>query len=385
MTRYLRVRLQPRGPFHFGGRGVGLERSDVSLPADSVFSALCTAIAFRRGPAAVRKLLDQFLAAQSPNDVPFRLTSLMPYAGAITLLPSPMTGSPQVSGATDLSRRKLFKAVEWVSSTVFNWLAAHEAPAEALENQLPITVQGGKVWVTAREAQALQVYVPHARTGKAEPLLWTTWRRPRVTVDRLTSASALYSVGGTLFHRYGDKIDETAGLYTVVEWLAADQDTRTMLRAAFENLGKDGIGGKRSNGYGQFDPAFDEIDDWRVGTSSGSFFTTLAPYLPRPQEQAVIGPGARYEITLRRGWLSLPGYTNVRRSSVRMIADGSVLCWPPGLDPLGRLVDVTPQVMDKPGAPTVYRYGLAFPVRIADAAVRPAPATAGRPCSEQEV
>ncbi len=387
MTRFTRVRLRPRGPFHFGGRGVGLERSDVSLPADSLFSALCTAIAQRKGPEPVETLLNQFKAANTPATTPFRLTSLMPFAGEVALLPYPKIGPPEVSGATDLRTRKLFKAIEWVSQAVFNDLVQHKTPKDALEATEPITIQGSKVWVTAGEAQILSAFVPRDRSGgaKAQPVLWTTWQRPRVTVDRQTSASAVYSVGGTLFHRYGVEADETAGLYTVIEWLAADDETQCMMKTAFQDLGVEGIGGKRSNGYGQFDPAFDEIDAWDVGAGSGSYFVTLAPYHPRPVEQEVIGTGARYEITLRRGWLSLTGYTNVRRSSIRMIADGSVLRWPLDIEPLGDLTIVTPKLMSDANAPAIYRYGLAFPVRISDAAMPSLEDPPMKPCLAEEV
>ena len=50
MTRYTRVRLAPRGPFHFGGPRGGMEHSEVGLPADSLFSALCVTLG--EAPAA---------------------------------------------------------------------------------------------------------------------------------------------------------------------------------------------------------------------------------------------------------------------------------------------------------------------------------------------
>lgn len=387
MTRYTRVRLQPRGPFHFGGRGVGLERSDVSLPADSLFSALCTSMALRRGPQPVEALLRKFIEAQTAHEAPFRLTSLMPFAAGSSFLPYPMIGPPDVPNATDLRTRKLFKDIEWVSEAVFNCLVQHKSLQSALEGGKPITVQGRKVWVTSDERQTLEALTPAGERGDpaAKPVLWSTWHRPRVTVDRRTSASALYSVGGTLFHRYGEKPEETAGLYTVIEWLSADGDLQDWVEAAFKDLGYEGIGGKRSNGYGQYDPVIEKLDAWDIGSATGGYFTTLSPYLPRRDEQDVIRSGARYEISLRRGWLSLPGYTNIRRSSVRMIADGSLLRWPKNDAPLGQMADVTPEVMKKPSAPRVYRYGLVFPVRIDDAVVTTLQTSTPAPCAETEV
>ncbi|MEA3337215.1 MAG: type III-A CRISPR-associated RAMP protein Csm4 [Chloroflexota bacterium] len=370
MTRYTRVRFRPRGQFHFGGRGVGMERSDVWLPADSLFSALCTVLADQHGADIVEELLAEFRGARTPSDAPFRLTSLMPYAADVSFLPYPMVGPPRIPNATDLRRRKQFKAVQWVSSNVFRALARHESPTAALENDLPTTIHGGKIWLTLKEKDGLESFMArHPETGKPQsPVLWRTHLRPRVTVDRKTLKSAVYALGGTAFNRTKDS---SAGLYTVVEWLAADESVQALIKGAFEQLGEVGIGGKRSSGFGQFVPNFEDFVNWSIGASDGDFFTTFSPYHPRPNEREVIGPEARYEIELRRGWLSLSGYMNLRRASIRMIADGSVLRWPSTVTPFGDLVDVTPKTLFENEGPTVYRYGLVFPVRIANAAMKP--------------
>jgi len=68
----------------------------------------------------------------------------------------------------------------------------------------------------------------------------------------------------------------------------------------------------------------------------------------------------------------MPGYSNLRRGAARMLADGSVLCWPePGRPDavLGELADVTPRRLAEETGRRVYRYGLAFPVRVAAAAM----------------
>jgi CRISPR-associated protein Csm4 len=376
MTRYTRVRLEPRGPFHFGGRGVGMEHSEVRLPADSLFSALCVVIAETHGAAAVQTLLAQFPTADARAQPPFRLTSLMPYAGEVFLLPYPMIGPPQVAAALDLRKRKRFKAIRWASQDVFVHLAAGQPPAGALDaGGSPVTDRSAKVWLTEAERQKLAPLASPTLPGDLpRPVLWRSGVRPRVTVDRVSSASAVYASGATEFSRSEDGTLHV-GLYTVIEWLEADPGTQQMIRGAFELLGHAGIGGERSSGHGQFTPHLEELAAWSPGAGHGSYFATLSPYHPTWAEREVVGPGARYEIVLRRGWLSLPGYSNLRRASVRMIADGSVLHLPglagvPGeAEPIGELVDVTPEKLKEPDRPTIYRYGLAFPVRIADAAM----------------
>lgn len=368
MTPFTRVHLLPRGPFHFGGRGVGLEHTDAWLPADTLFSALCVTIAELEGATGVAAFLAGFTG---PGRPPFRLTSLMPYAGSIHLLPYPLIAPPHTPAARDLRRRKLFKDIAWTSEAVFGNLARGEAvSADLLDEGAPVTVQGGKAWVTAAEAKTLARFVARdPETDALQPaVLWRTDVRPHVAVDRVTSASAVYSGGAIHFNRTAD---ETAGLYTVIEWLGADVPLQKRVQAAFTRLGETGIGGERSSGCGQFVPQFEDMARWDVGAPHGAYFTTLAPYHPRPDEAQALAPDAHYEITLRRGFLSLPGHTNVQRATLRMIADGSVLCWPGG-EPtvsLGDLVEMTPKIIARQTTHRIYRYGLAFPIRVADRAL----------------
>jgi CRISPR-associated protein Csm4 len=368
MSRFTRVRLHPLGPFHFGGRGVGMERSDITLSADSLFSALCVTIAQHRGPRAVQSLLDLFRDATTPAEIPFRLTSLMPYAADVFFLPHPRLSTARLLGIDDLRQRKRFKKVRWLSEPVFRALVQGHPPMDAVDtNDSPVSIHQGEVWLTHAEREQLMAFVGYDQENKREaPLLWRIGTRPRVTVDRQTHASAVYAVGATYFNRSQEK---DAGLYTVIEWLSADEDLQTMIMETFKNLGDAGIGGERSDGFGQFEPEFETLTAWNPGAAAGGFFTTLAPYHPRIDEKTVIGGHARYHILLRRGWLNLDGYQNLRRSTVRMIGEGSILHWPPESAPLGDMVDVTPTRLRQETDVTIFRYGFAFPVRVADEAV----------------
>ena len=200
---------------------------------------------------------------------------------------------------------------------------------------------------------------------------WIGSRRPARSTAPARRSSTGPEVGG--------RAVSTAGLYTVIEWLNADDALRGQIEAAFVALGAAGIGGERSSGYGQFEPTCEPLAAWNIAAAEGGYFTTLAPYLPAPARAQVIGPGARYEIMLRRGWLSLAGYQNLRRGTARMIADGSVLRWPAEGEPMGTLADVTPGPLGVADGRRIYRYGLAFPVRIADAAMDPAGSVGDRP------
>ena len=386
MRAFTRVELQPHGPFHFGGRGIGLEHSDVGLAADSLFSALCVKIAETEGSSALVALLDRFQSDKPP----FCITSLFPYAASVRFLPFPLIGMLHILGAADIRTRKRFKAVRWVSEAVFTSLAKGEVPSLALQAGRPTALHDGAVWLEELERQSLLKFTSESSsTGSLAPgILWKTVLRPRASIDRIASTAVPYGVGSTHFNRSGDS---EVGLYCVIHWREDDTALRDTVRRAFDRLGESGVGGRRSSGHGQFSPRFFENESWSVGAGSGSHYVTLSPFHPRPDEISSLGPGARYDISLHRGWLSLPGFGGIRRSSVRMVSDASVIRSVHGKPPIGGLVDVSPVVMgqdpvgrtDAEGngenpsdtshvayaGPRIWRYGFAFPIPVADSEV----------------
>jgi hypothetical protein len=93
-------------------------------------------------------------------------------------------------------------------------------------------------------------------------------------------------------------------------------------------------------------------------------FVTLSPLCPADAAQAarLTGLGAAYELLCRRGWICSPEGSHLRRKSVWMITEGSVLTGSVQ-SVAGRLVDVKPDMLQ---AHPVYRYGYAFAVGVND-------------------
>jgi CRISPR-associated protein Csm4 len=125
-------------------------------------------------------------------------------------------------------------------------------------------------------------------------------------------------------------------------------------------LGDSGIGGERSGGHGQFIVSHRQQLS-RPDVRNGRFIT-LAHYNPLQGEKAVLNSGAAYNLVDRRGWMSSPDRSSLRRKSVKMVAAGGVLRAIPGQARYGRLVDVTPEDFD---IHKVWRYGYAFPIGLA--------------------
>ena len=361
-------KLAPRTAFHFGQRGVGVEGTQVFCHADTLFSALCLTLRELEpdGSAALTALLEQFPRPGHATDPPpFRLTSAFPYAGDVLFFPKPSVPGKLKPEASQ-ERGKTLKRATFVSQGIFTaWL--NNEPLDGYlkdENFL----HSGDLWVTPNERAALEVFRSE-ETGKVQ--LWKSEPVPRVTVDRVTSKSAVYQAGRVRYRRVKLDDDELwAGLWVLVDRL--DNEQLGWLTNLFAVLGDSGIGGERSAGYGQFD--LDGPTDFAgFGVQGlGERWLTLSTYHPRPDEMGedgVLGEGCSYGLLIRRGWVASPEGMSFRRPLVRMLGEGSVLHHPKAgkQQSYGDLADVTPEVMDPDKRDTghkVWRYGIAFPVPV---------------------
>ncbi len=374
MSEKVRYRLLPRGPFHFGERGVGMEVTGIAMHADSLFAALCLALRDLYGPKWLEEaFLSAFPTAKRDAAPPFRLTSLFPFVGDVFFLPRPLVRPRWPGLETEMQWRKKAKAA-YVSESVFDYLTAGRAldekvlPADDKEVEM-FFIQG--TWLSRDDYDRVAGFENY----RGRIRFWEKEEAPRVTVDRRSSASAYYLTGRLVFHqRRGD--EQVAGLYFLVEWLNGGDELRERVEAGLRALSDTGIGGERSAGYGQFDLAVDDVQPRLPDATQSPFFTTLAPYYPRPNEVGaeggVLGRSAAYDLLLRRGWMSSPDASNLRRKLVRLVGEGAVLHALPGRASYGALADATPDIFDpeqKQRGHKVYRYGLAFPIGLtADAA-----------------
>jgi CRISPR-associated protein Csm4 len=368
--------LNPRGPMHFGDRGVGVETATETYRADTLFSALCFAVLDLEGTAR----LEGMLAAFRSDNPPFLISSAFPRADIVRLVPRPRLGRPRPADgtatssettATDGRSRKILKKVRYVSWGVAG--RAHrgenvtptEGVADASVGAGGDPDAGYVAWVTPDEARHLQSAHGGALWQRRGPSLdriepwWVAGRKaqvPRVTVDRITGASTIFHAARVYFRPH-------AGLFVLVRW--RDDAWRPLIDRAFRLLGDTGIGGERAIGHGQYDvAATTDLDLPTPDDANG--FVTLAPYCPTAAEigdnlaGGVLGPGAAWDLGTHGGWMGVPGVA-LRQSTITMMAEGSALRAHPLTltDPVfGQLVDVTP---DGYTAHRVYRYGYAFP------------------------
>jgi CRISPR-associated protein Csm4 len=361
---------KPGAGFHFGLRGLAQEESAPHCPSDTLFAALVATLGDLDGSEAVRAFVTPFREGRPP----FLLTSVFPRVGHLPLLPFPFL---RVNLKLKPGQRKLFKRLRYVSPVIFRRLLMDEPMAEYAdgEKDAGAFLQDGRIWLAAEEIDALpdswQDLAPEdvrkrndwrgwlegedGRRWLREQKVWGSRPVDRVTVDRISAASAVYRIGRTVYA-------PGCGLWLGVQWPAGIvDDVQARLGTLLAHLGDRGLGGERSVGYGQFTLEKSPMTlDLPAPRADGPHLT-LSRYLPRREElpQALRGRAA-YRLDGIAGWLGAPGHQARRRKQVRMLREGSVF-EPVGAGPWGRLTDVQPEGWD---AYPIWRWGYACPVGV---------------------
>lgn len=186
-------------------------------------------------------------------------------------------------------------------------------------------------------------------------------RVPHVSIDRSTHASNLYHTSFVhyLWDAHGENPKSLSGLYFLLH--LNDEKLEQEIRAAFEFLGEEGLGGERSSGAGRFGVEWKPLTkEWQelVKFEKATKHCLLSLYSPELMPLKI--EDAQYELIERGGWIGSPfSGRQLRRMSLRMFTEGSVFCQ----KLKGQLADVTPAGFREH---KIYRNGLALtlPIRL---------------------
>jgi CRISPR-associated protein Csm4 len=184
---------------------------------------------------------------------------------------------------------------------------------------------------------------------------------PRVTLDRLSAASNVFSTTGWRFK-------EGSGLYFLAR--VKEQSMRIKLELCMRMLGESGLGGERSVGYGCFAYDVTEVgsnDTWsdlfKAKAEEETVYCALSFVSPSEGEE---GMALSYRLIERKGWIfSRSSNVQLKRRACSMFAEGSLF----GMPVRGSIVDVTPSDF---ADHRVYRYGLGMMVEMKQADGHPA-------------
>lgn len=341
-------RLRPRGPMHFGARGVGVEGVTPWPSAATVFGAWCWALRDLAGEPA----LERVLAAARAGDPPFLLAAPLPWIDRVLLLPRPaLPPSRAPEAGDDAPRDKRGKRYRWLAEALWFRLVAGVPTGDAFDDDAAF-LQDQTIWAPGEEGRLLRERLDAlAGAGDdAPPAFWRVATLPHVAVDRHTGAGGIFHASATWF---------APGVDLALPVLWRDPAAREALERALALLGDTGLGGERSASYGQFDVVGRETRAWPDLAEAGAF-VTLAAYHPTREEVdgGVFDPPASYDFEVSRGWVERSTFQH----AVRLVSAGSVLHRAGAGDRYGDLVDVTPEPFR---AHRVYRYGYAFPLPVA--------------------
>lgn len=371
----------PQG-LHIGARGVNLEEAGVDVPSDTLFSALVDTWSRTGGDA---ELWSRPFRKGTP---PFLLTSAFPFVGDVRFYPAPIdlrllippdrpeeTVDKPLKRVRFLSEGLLRRALAGQGLPEF-LVEPDQRPGKRTGDQHAVRLQDGALCLLKEEADQLPDEMRlNAQGGKRSLRLlmrqqvWQTERTPRVTVDRINSASNIFHAGRTSFA-------PGCGLWFGVQWRDPDSAVgdrsglsyRKALEQSLTILGDEGIGGERSAGYGAFAP------DWGAefhlrDPRPGRVAWLLSRYLPAPAEipECLSDPRAAYKLIRVDGWARALQGSDQRRKQVHLLTAGSLIAWPPSSQ-AGAIADLRPHFAGSAGGfpHPVWRSGLAVAVGLKD-------------------
>ena len=363
----------PQG-LHVGDRAVSLEDAGVHIPSDTLFSALIDI--WSRGGGQPEAWSSPF----RNGDPPFLLTSAFPFAGKVRFFPAPVDLGllipPDQSGKTvdKQLKRVRFLSEELLRRALFgqglpDFLSASDKQSDA---EYAVTMQHGALCLLQEEVDCLpdglRLNAQRGNRSSRQLNLQTVWqqeRTPRVTVDRINSASNIFHAGRTRFA-------PDCGLWFGIQWrnpdtAVADQTGltyREALQRSLAQLGEEGIGGERSAGYGAFHPTWGTEFHLR-DPQPGRIAWLLSRYLPAGTEipACLNDAGAAYKLARIGGWARSLHGADQRRKQIRFLTEGSLIAWPSSA-PVGTVADLRPDYAASAGnlPHPVWRSGLAVAV-----------------------
>lgn len=320
MQKYI-YKLNFSTPVRFGLENFSsnLSRSSANCHCDTFFSAICNSWIRIFGAES----LNEFI--KSTKDNKFLISDMFPYKKDELFVPKPkiIIEKATISNEDEPSiySKKEMKTLSYI-------------PVSKFKNYMNFLLNGTPLEFEFNQSFCEEICVT------------------KTAISGLDN-SLPYLVSAKKFHM-------DCGLYFILE---TTNDIKTKFDVIIEDLGHEGIGGKRSSGYGKFnlrEKGFalgkyeSDIELNKLLNDKSSYYMSLSTITPTLSDiESIDIDNSYYSILKRSGFVYSDNYTNnhVKKCDLFMFDHGS--CFNNKLT--GDLIDVA---FDKVGKHPVYRYGL---------------------------
>jgi len=348
-------KLEFENGYHINAEGIGLEKTSLIIHSDTLAGAILSVWYGGRKENKKFNTEDMFL-----------ISSAFPYVGEVRFLPRPRIAGPEklvVRFIGEKEKREIKrKKIKFLSEEMFlAWIKGEKKPGIALH--------GGEFLITEGEEEQVKEIFKQCISSKdnkqkkkeeergekiQEGRIYEVRETPHVVIDRMTSRTDIYYFSDIVFRK-------GCGLYFFLKPGKGEWEMER-IEALIKEVGRRGIGGKKTWGKGQFEVECREWESERKFEEDANYFVTLSLYWPEKDEieKGIIdGDKVSYDLIRRGGWITQPGYLSYRKKSVMMFTEGSVFK-DIGKERYGKIGEVTPEGVPFP----VYRYGLAFRLKV---------------------
>jgi len=268
------IKLNFDSPLHIGEIGIGLEECSSIIHSDTIFNAIVNAYALMHTEDETDEFLNDFEGVSES----VRISSAFPYSADELFFPRPRIKLKAEEGVLFKYNKEL-KRTDFVSKEHF----------ERLINRERFDKEDIEGLVESRE-------------------LYKEYQIPKVYLDRETRKSDFFFISMIEFK-------EGCGLWFAIE---CEEAVYSEIKACLRLLQDEGIGGKRTWGYGLF--TFDEDSIGLRLPEKHDLYMLLSLFYPGEGERGLFrGEKSSWDFVVRGGYTG-----TVRKLRIRMIKEGSV-------------------------------------------------------------
>ncbi len=331
MATYKIYKLHFTAPLHIGDTHEEEGYSLKTIHSDTLYAALTSCLAKTN------------YQIPENGDLGFTVSSLFPYYQhtaedqPVYFLPMPL--QTQQAELTDVSMAKKIKKVQWIDSNLFGLVLKGISLFDGTDKYLP----------AIQESYLTTTQLPEDINGSKDFI------RSEVS-QRVTLQSRVGEEDARPF--YVDKIlfRYHAGLYFIAE------GNTDLLKKALDILSIEGIGTDRNVGFGFFEYSEDSINiDLPEDANHQLALSILIPENKEQLSMLMESDKVAYDFQRRGGWITTYPYQALRKNAIYGFVPGSVFNkGESSCCPIGKIVNLKPEVGDLTPDHPIWRYGKAI-------------------------